>query len=182
MTGLARLLPFLFIFLAGALTGSIYPYESQSEFSYERVIPVTDREFHDLVLPELESARESIDLVSYAAKYYLDYPSSKTNDLIEALSNAKDRGVRVRIYADDSQSDKATIELLKSEGLNVKLDSSNQTTHAKLLIIDSNRVLVGSTNWTFTGVEKSHEANVLIYSKELADRFTEYFEELWNSN
>jgi len=67
----------------------------------------------------------------------------------------------------------------KGIGIEIKHDSEEVTTHSKLVIIDGKTVILGSTNWSYYGLEKNHEANVLIRSKEIADYFEKYFDELW---
>jgi phosphatidylserine/phosphatidylglycerophosphate/cardiolipin synthase-like enzyme len=54
-------------------------------------------------------------------------------------------------------------------------DSPSQTTHTKVLIIDDERVLLGSTNWTYSALSNNNEVSVLIRSKEIAKELTAYF-------
>ena len=65
---------------------------------------------------------------------------------------------------------------------NIKLDNPNTTTHTKLIIVDGKIVLVGSTNWSHTAINKNHEANVLIYSEEVAQEFERYFSKIWSES
>jgi phosphatidylserine/phosphatidylglycerophosphate/cardiolipin synthase-like enzyme len=51
-----------------------------------------------------------------------------------------------------------------------------------MMIIDSQIVLVGSTNWSHFSLDKNHEANILINSKELAKEYEKYFEEIWKES
>jgi len=39
--------------------------------------------------------------------------------------------------------------------------------------------MIGSTNWSFYAIEKNHEANILIYSPQMAGEFENYFRQLW---
>ena len=45
----------------------------------------------------------------------------------------------------------------------------------KLLIIDDETVIMGSTNWTYNALTKNHEVSVLIRSPEMAKALTDYF-------
>ena len=52
--------------------------------------------------------------------------------------------------------------------MEVVYDPVTVTTHTKLLIIDGEISVVGSTNWTYSALEKNHEVSVLIRSPEVA--------------
>jgi len=70
--------------------------------------------------------------------------------------------------------------LLKDRGINIIYDSRSVTTHSKLVIIDGRIVILGSTNFSYYGLEKNNEANVLIESEKISEQYEAYFNDLWN--
>ena len=52
---------------------------------------------------------------------------------------------------------------------------SSKTTHAKLMVVDGQLTLLGSTNWTYYALTSNNEASVLIRSQELARAIIDYF-------
>jgi len=67
---------------------------------------------------------------------------------------------------------------LEKHGVRVWYDSPGTTTHAKLLVADRRRVLVGSHNLTHAALRYNHEVSLLIDSPDLAGKLIRYFERL----
>lgn len=143
------------------------------------VMVLTDRDYFPQVSRMLASADKSIHILLYSVNYYTDYPDSNVNLLIDSLEAASARGLDVRIIADEYATEKPVISLLKERGINIKYDSKDTTTHAKLIIIDSKIIIIGSTNWSHYALDKNHEASVIINSPPLAAQLENYFEKIW---
>ena len=150
--------------------------------SNSKIIPVFDRDFYPVVMKALKNANESIEIIAFKLSYYPKYRNSKENKLVWELIKAKERGVKVRILLDEYPNKNSAYSLLKSRGIDIKYDSKNVTTHAKVIIIDGKIVILGSTNFSYYGLEKNHEANIYIESEEVAKAFRDYFERLWKNS
>ncbi len=148
----------------------------------ENIRVVNDREYFEAVSPLLKNSKESIHILMFNVAYYVKYPNSTMNFIIRDLIEAADRGVDVKIVADEYQSTEATVEYLQSRGINIKFDNPEQTTHSKLIIVDGKVVIVGSTNWSYYAIEKNHESNVIIESEIIAEEFELYFEAIWEES
>jgi phosphatidylserine/phosphatidylglycerophosphate/cardiolipin synthase-like enzyme len=135
----------------------------------------------------LTRARRSIHAVLYRVSVYPQYGDSLTSDLVSALVAAASRGLDVRVVIDDCRfyEESAAANLMSAiylyqSGVDVRFDEPDVTTHAKLLVIDGESVLVGSTNWNYYSVERNVEANVaLLFMPEVARVYEQYFEALW---
>jgi phosphatidylserine/phosphatidylglycerophosphate/cardiolipin synthase-like enzyme len=143
------------------------------------IMALTDRDYFPQVSEAFAAASSSIHMLMYNVNYYTDYPDSNVNLLIDGLDAAAARGVDVRIIADEYTTDRPVLTLLKERGINIKYDSKDTTTHAKLIIIDSKIIIIGSTNWSHYALDKNHEANVVVNSPALAAQFEAYFEKIW---
>ena len=144
------------------------------------VVPIADRGYFPAVHRELERAQQSIHIVAFEMKYYEDYQDSNQNRIVEALVDAHERGVDVRIIVDEYSKENNAYEFLREKGILIRYDSEAVTTHSKLIIIDGKIVILGSTNFSYYGLEKNHEANILVDAKNVAEYFEGYFEELWS--
>ena len=180
MHSLAKLMVFILVFLSGLVLGSfLLPAKPPAEIGENQVIPLNDREYFSTLKNLIDSANSSVHILMYNVNYYPSYPDSPSNLLIHALGNASERGVGVKIITDETPTEKPVLGILRERGVDIKFDSKDVTTHAKLIIIDSKIVIIGSTNWSYYSIDKNHEANVLINSESLAKEFEGYFGRIW---
>ena len=143
--------------------------------------------YASLLLELLPRARRSIHVVMYRVSVYPSYPGSLANELVDALISAAGRGLDVRIliddcryYADSADANLVSAIYLYQHGIEVRFDAPEKTTHAKLIVIDGESVVLGSTNWNYYSLEQNVEANVgLLRIPEVAEAFEAYFEILW---
>ncbi|MEA1925271.1 MAG: phospholipase D-like domain-containing protein [Candidatus Altiarchaeota archaeon] len=145
-----------------------------------RITPVFNDGFFPVVHRALQDANKSIHLLVFELKYYPQYPESKMNILVEDIINASRRGVDVKIIVDQYSKENNAFDLLRGEGVDIVYDSEGVTTHAKTVIIDGRVVVLGSTNYSYYGLEKNNEVNVLIDSEETAVFYESYFREMWD--
>lgn len=177
-------------FVAGFLTGAYshsvgLPPSSGSEgFSRASLKTLTDGEYFTELKSLLARANSSVYVVMYVIKYDPNQPGDPVNQLLKALTELKKRGVDVRVVVDDEtyKSYPQTINYLKNNGVPVRLDESlATTTHAKLIIIDNETVIIGSHNWTESALTRNHETSIMIQDKETATKLTNYFMRIWNN-
>ncbi|MDD5110977.1 MAG: phospholipase D-like domain-containing protein [Candidatus Altiarchaeota archaeon] len=144
------------------------------------ITPISDRGYFPQAHKALQAARETIHMAQFELKYYKNYPNSSATILVQDLIEAKNRGVEVIILVDEFSTESNAFQLLKDNGIEIKMDSENVTTHAKLIIVDGETVILGSTNLSFYGLEKNNEINVEIKDRKTAEYYEQYFWELWN--
>ncbi|MDP2969556.1 MAG: phospholipase D-like domain-containing protein, partial [Deltaproteobacteria bacterium] len=118
----------------------------------------------------------------YEMVYYGKHPNSPSNILMRELIDAKKRGVKVEVILEVREGEDRTTKnnrlsgkILSEGGVEVIYDLLFKTTHAKLMVVDMEVILLGSANWTFAGLTKNHEVSVLIRSKEVARELVDYF-------
>ena len=75
----------------------------------------------------------------------------------------------------------SNVYTLASLGIKVKIDdSSRYHMHHKFCVIDKSVVVTGSFNWTDQAVNHNQENLLFIENKELAFKYSNEFEKLWN--
>ncbi len=147
-----------------------------------QVMIVEDSKYLSAVAPLIERANHSVYVIMFVMKYDPGDDDDPVNDLLGALADAASRGVDVRVLVDEETRDSypQTIGFLKEHGIGVRLDkSSGVTTHAKVVIVDGEFVVVGSHNWTESALRYNHEVSALIRSGKAAEELTNYFDRLW---
>ena len=105
------------------------------------------------------------------------------DSITEAILEAFQRGIKVRVIADDecAKNKGSNIKLIASVGVPCKTDNAVYHMHHKFAVIDSSVVIMGSFNWTGQAVKYNQE-NIFFYEdKNIANQYATEFERLWNS-
>jgi len=96
--------------------------------------------------------------------------------VVDSVKNALERGISVEIFIylpDSSQRTSAVNEIFKlsKEYRYLRIHTiSDEVLHAKVLIVDGDRVLVGSANPTFGGMVKNYELGFLVKDGRIAQK------------
>ena len=136
---------------------------------------VGDSNVEALYYLAIASARESLDLT---AAYFVPRPA-----FIEALQDAAERGVRVRVLVPGSNIDKppvwvagrASYDELVGTGVEI-YEYEPTMLHAKTMTVDGCWSAVGSANFDNRSFQLHDEAVLCVSSEELAGRLHEQFE------
>jgi len=166
----------LFIFLFTVNTTHLLCIPAEVE-------PINNRYYLPRIMELISNAKTSIKIVMYNIAWYGKYPDSSSNRIINKLCEAAKRKVNVTVILNQDKFDNNRItndskeagEILKKSGVNVLYDPIDQTTHAKLMIVDDRYVVIGSFNWSYYSIEKNNEVAVVIDSKEIAQQYLKYF-------
>jgi len=121
----------------------------------------------------IESAQERIDVAAYC----LDLHS-----VAEALIEASNAGVRVRLVTDGSNLDEEAVALLQQNGIPVvaRPEGGWGIMHNKFIVVDGMWVWTGSWNLTENGTYRNNNNAVLVASRTLAESYGTEFEELFS--
>jgi phosphatidylserine/phosphatidylglycerophosphate/cardiolipin synthase-like enzyme len=149
----------------------------------EDVQVVLDAQYFQAARKMIQEAKHSIQVMMFEMGYYDEHPNTPSNILIKELISAKKRGVKVEVILEvkEEEEDRTTErnrhtgKILSEGGVEIIYDSLSKTTHAKLMVVDGQISLLGSTNWTYYALTHNNETSVLVRSKEVAKAFTEYF-------
>lgn len=126
----------------------------------------------DGVLPVIDNAKNYI----YMPVFYLT-----SEPIFEALLKAQKRGVDVKIIADAhyATTQHSKIDEIRGLGLKVKAENWGGKMHMKSLIADDEYIIVGSCNFTNTGIKNNDENMMIIKNPVLAKAFKSKFENYW---
>lgn len=141
--------------------GSIDIYFSPYDKTSEKIIPL------------INSAKEYI----YVPTFLITHKK-----LSEALINAKQRGVEIKIIIDaNSTATRNTKHAqLRANGIDLKTENYAGKMHSKSMIIDDQYIILGSMNFSNSGENKNDENTVIINDTKLAKHYKEFFMYLWN--
>ena len=152
------------------------------------VHPIINSHFFPYMLALIDNAKESIDILMFAGKYYPGRRENAVNKFWQALARAAYRGVKIRLllnsnfYKGGSYNDNKFIaQKFNSEHFNIFFSGKSTRLHSKLFLIDRHITVIGSHNSSQRAFNINFETSIAIYSKETADEFLSNFNRLWKS-
>ena len=132
--------------------------------------------------PQDKSSFRIIQLIQNS-KHYIYIPtflithSRISNELIKA----RQRGVDVRMIMDANNvhTKNTKHQILRKNGIPIKIESYAGKLHSKTMIIDDKYIITGSMNFSNSGENKNDENMLVINNPRLAKRYKEFFNYLW---
>ncbi len=119
----------------------------------------------------IENADQSVSAVIY---------KFDENSLLNAIIDALNRGVKVKLIVDDIEANKkkSLVNIAENAGADVRRWSYGKL-HAKFMIIDNNLSITGSFNWTQSA--NGNNVELFIEYRDLMDvsKFSLMFDDLW---
>jgi phosphatidylserine/phosphatidylglycerophosphate/cardiolipin synthase-like enzyme len=132
------------------------------------------------VLEAIAGACDTIDVL-------VSSTSITDNPILPALAEAAGRGVAIRALLDASEwepditaKNLPTLSYLLEYGIDAKFDDPAVTLHAKLVIVDRETVILGSSNWNRYALTEHKQADVWVQEASVGAFYTDYFEILWS--
>ena len=128
----------------------------------------------EMLIEEIGSAKSDIVVAIYSFTH---------QRIARAFAKAASRGVEVRLKYDETQADwqgmKEALKILEEAGIKpepVKMTKEYSGMHHKFTVIDGQKVLTGSFNYTAAGDQLNYENLVLISSKPIAEAYNKEFQ------
>ncbi|MFQ5712411.1 MAG: phospholipase D-like domain-containing protein [Candidatus Scalinduaceae bacterium] len=131
----------------------------------------------DTIIKTINSSEKSIDVAVLIFT---------AGEIAEALYEAKERGVKIRIIIDQRQQKKRypVLEFLKEEGFDLQFLKGNVGgfMNHTFAIFDAKLLVTGSYNWTEYAEKFNYENAIFIDEPDVVKRFQEEFESLYNKS
>jgi phosphatidylserine/phosphatidylglycerophosphate/cardiolipin synthase-like enzyme len=121
----------------------------------------------------IDAARLSVDVAAY---------SITLNSVRNALLNAHDRGVTVRIVMESTNMDTSDVQRLLEAGVPIRGDNRAGLMHDKFMVIDRSEVWLGSMNFTDSGTYDSNNNMIRILSTKIAENYSVEFKEMFEDD
>lgn len=141
---------------------------------------LTDGEYFPALLQGINEARQHIALVMFLFKAG-EAADNRPTQLAKALIDARRRGVQINVLLEKSGHDEElnrenekVAHLLRKNRIDVRFDSPETTTHAKLVVLDGHLVFLGSHNWTQAALKHNHEVSLVLDNATLARELSDY--------
>jgi len=129
------------------------------------------REFARQVIPLIQNAKKSIDIIVYNWLWYPNEIGSKIQNFNQAIVQANRKGIEVKAVVQKT----LIAEILRHEKIKVRKIESSRILHTKLMIIDDAIAILGSHNYTMNAFNINYEVSVIIHDPKIVSELKEYF-------
>ena len=156
------------------------PFDQNRAFTVTPLL--TPDNYHAKVLDLINSSTSQL-LIQNQTFNAAKVGQTKLKELLDAVLARQQAGVDVRIIfrlfiASDARQN---IEKLKEFGFDKNSIKVQKNCHAKGIVVDRKKVLVGSQNWSNDGVSLNRDASLLFDDASLANYFGDIFEHDWKN-
>ena len=121
----------------------------------------------------IHQARLSIDMAAYSLNLW---------SIRDALINAHQRGVVVRLVMESDNADSSEVQDLAAAGIPVVSDQRQGLMHDNFVVLDRSEVWTGSMNFTVSGAYQDNNDLIRIDSAQVAADYTTRFEDMFTSD
>ena len=151
-----------------------------------KITPAIGSDYPKNVMPLVEQATTSIEIMMYTWKWYGHESAGGVQKLSLAINAAAHRGVKVRVILNVESMGHAITRIntktrgfLERAGCEVKWGKLGIATHAKMVIIDDQILVLGSHNFSKAAFSRNPEASIIIDGREEIAAYRQYFKDLW---
>ena len=126
--------------------------------------------FEKTIVSEIANAKESVHVQIY---------KFNSQAIAQSLIEAKNRGLSVVVMTDAkaARSARNRAGVLHKAGIVTYVDDKHATMHNKVMLVDRDRVITGSYNYTKKADRKNAENILILVDKELRDRYFENWQQ-----
>ncbi|MBN1620120.1 hypothetical protein JW890_05310 [candidate division WOR-3 bacterium] len=156
-----------------------------NSYGADEVVMMANRDYYPILHEIIAAAESEILIIMYQARTYPAHPEGVNELLYQDLFDAVQRGVSVEVILDASSwnlgstfQNLTLAKLLREGGVRVLWDPPDVTSHNKMVLIDSDIVIVGSTNWSYYALARNNEISVMIKSPELYADVRSYYDKI----
>jgi phosphatidylserine/phosphatidylglycerophosphate/cardiolipin synthase-like enzyme len=136
---------------------------------------IIGKEFPQKVIPLIDEAKFSIDIVVFDWRWYPQDPGKSVQLFNQALVRAVRRGVNVRAITNTEE----IISTLKNIGIKAKKFFTQRLIHAKFMIIDNETLIIGSHNYTEHGFDVNYEVSIIYKGREEIKPIIDFFNNIY---
>lgn len=147
-----------------------------------------DEEYRRELHTSLNCAHSNIRVMMYRIQRRVGFGKGGKNIILNILKEKASKGVKVQVILDIERRPGiaykenlfCAYDLMKAD-IECKELKVNRMCHAKMVIIDSNEVLLGSHNWSFNSLTRNLEISALIVDRVQGERMAKYFDTIFKN-
>jgi phosphatidylserine/phosphatidylglycerophosphate/cardiolipin synthase-like enzyme len=161
--------------------------ESDStQVSHDKII--TDNNFIGLVTELIRNSVHKIYIIFYYVSIHTSWKSCEIRTFLDVLIEKQKKGIEIKVLMNHSAQKnilytglKNSFDYLQKNNVPVKHTPQGRTTHAKLILCDGNKFVIGSHNFSLTSLHRNREISIYVENKNLCEQLESYFLEHYHN-
>lgn len=132
--------------------------------------------------PNKQCQSKIVDAINAAEKsIFVQAYSFTDKEIATALANASERGVNVKVLLDKSnrKDDRSAKTILLQQNIPLRFDAPSGIAHSKIMIIDEEKVISGSYNFSAAAYKRNTENLLVIHNPNLANEYIQNWYARW---
>ena len=147
-----------------------------------------DNEFLPQAIALIESAKSHIRIATFKAEIPLKPQGLKLKRFFDILAEKKSQGIQIDFLINKNDNKRGnprsnipTIQYLKARKINVRTLRDNRCAHAKVILVDQERAIIGSHNLSMKSCFENFETSFLVSDPANIARLAAVYNETWRS-
>src|SRR4030042_1471901 len=148
---------------------------------------LTDQDFLIKAKEIIAEAKTTIEISTFKAEYNEKPIGKKLKELVDLISRKAKEGVTTLLLLNWNQEHKSVartniqaMQILRSNGVQARHLKSNRCNHAKLIIVDSKKAIIGSHNLSVRSCGFNFEMSPLINNDIIVPKIRQIFLQSFN--
>jgi len=145
-----------------------------------------DNDFLPQATALISTAQRRIDISTFKAEITSKPRGRRLRIFFATLIKKREAGVQINFLINWNEERRAcphcnlsTIHELKNHKINVRILPNNRCCHAKIIIVDQDKAIIGSHNLSIKGCHNNFEVSYLIMELVQIDRLSGVFEKVF---
>lgn len=134
-------------------------------------------EYYYQLKDAIQTSKSSIHIAMYLVEHTPNDDSTRNNIILNAIADAKKRGVDVKFILGNMVRYPDTDDFLNAQGIPYKTGAS----HAKFVLIDDGTLFVGTHNLNRHGLEFNKEQSIMTRNTAAVSEAKTFFDGWWSS-
>lgn len=133
------------------------------------------RDYPPFAIDLIKNAKCSIKILMFDWRWYSHHPGARIQQFNNELVRARKRNIEIKCAVNSN----FIFPFLREQDIKIKKVDFKRTMHIKLIIVDSQKCLVGSHNLTMNAFEVNHEMSVYLDDQENISKCEAFFDRLY---
>ena len=145
----------------------------ESTLPDDKIILATNAKVKQQLTEQITASTKSI---------WIEIPEITDSDLIQALNDAAEKGLEVRLIFDLATTSSTPLEKFTSKNITIRHYPRKPPLGMHMAIFDNSTFLMSSSDWTYSSFVSNHEFSITVPSPLASAKLGELFKQDWEKS